>query len=166
MQSHFYKMHASVMYGICLRYSTNTHDAQDLLQEGFVKVFQNLKHFKGKGSLEGWMKRIFVNLALDKYRSSISLLSLEDVADNLTRDKGEENALDAISEKEIMEMIQQLPDQYRVVFNLYVIEGYSHQEIGELLGIGESTSRSNLSRAKIILKEKIQINSAWVEKAI
>jgi RNA polymerase sigma factor (sigma-70 family) len=166
MQSELYKMFAPKMYSLCLRYSANIHDAQDLLQEGFVKVYDNLENFKWKGSLEGWMKRIFVNLALDKYRSRISLLSIDDVAENQEPSDNELNALDNISEKEILELIRQLPDQYRMVFNLYVIEGYSHKELGEMLNIRESTSRSNLARAKMILKEKIQFHSQKSEKAV
>jgi RNA polymerase sigma-70 factor (ECF subfamily) len=166
MQSELYKMFAPKMYGLCLRYSANIHDAQDLLQEGFVKVYDNLENFKWKGSLEGWMKRIFVNLALDKYRSKVSLLSIDDVAENQEPSDNELNALDSISEKEILELIRQLPDQYRMVFNLYVIEGYSHKELGEMLKIRESTSRSNLARAKMILKEKIQFHSRKIEKAV
>lgn len=166
MQSKLYKMFAPKMYGLCLRYTTNSHDAQDILQEGFVKVFENLDKFRWKGSFEGWMKRIFVNLALDKYRSKMSLLSLEDASETIELSNGELNALDSISEKEILGLIRQLPDQYRIVFNLYVIEGYSHKELSDMLNIAESTSRSNLARAKIILKETLQFHSQKIEKAI
>ncbi len=154
------------MYGLCLRYTVNSHDAQDILQEGFVKVFENLDKFRWKGSFEGWMKRIFVNLALDKYRSKMSLLSLEDASETIEMSDGELNALDSISEKEILNLIRQLPDQYRMVFNLYVIEGYSHKELSDMLNIAESTSRSNLARAKIILKETLQFHSQKIDKAI
>lgn len=166
MQSELYKMFAPKMYGLCLRYTTNSHDAQDILQEGFIKVFENLDKFRWKGSFEGWMKRIFVNLALDKYRSKMSLLSLEDASETIELSNGELNALDSISEKEILGLIRQLPDQYRIVFNLYVIEGYSHKELSDMLNIAESTSRSNLARAKIILKETLQFHSQKIEKAI
>lgn len=166
MQSTLYKMFAPKMYGLCLRYTVNSHDAQDILQEGFVKVFENLDKFRWKGSFEGWMKRIFVNLALDKYRSKMSLLSLEDASETIEMSDGELNALDSISEKEILNLIRQLPDQYRMVFNLYVIEGYSHKELSDMLNIAESTSRSNLARAKIILKETLQFHSQKIDKAI
>ena len=166
MQSTLYKMFAPQMYGLCLRYTANSHDAQDILQEGFVKVFENLDKFRWKGSFEGWMKRIFVNLALDKYRSKVSLLSLEDASKTIEMSNGELNALDSISEKEILNLIRQLPDQYRMVFNLYIIEGYSHKELSEMLNIAESTSRSNLARAKMILKETLQFHSQKIEKAI
>lgn len=163
-QSELYKMFASKMYGVCLRYTGNSMDAQDIMQEGFVKVFDNLKNFKWNGSLEGWMKRIFVNLALDKYRSKISHLSVEEMGEDVS-DK-EASALDTLSEKEILAIIQQLPDQYRLVFNLHIIEGLSHQEISQTLNIGISTSRSNLARAKAILKEKIDFQANWIEKVI
>jgi RNA polymerase sigma factor (sigma-70 family) len=163
-QSELYKMFASKMYGVCLRYTQNSMDAQDILQEGFVKVFDNLKNFKWNGSLEGWMKRIFVNLALDKYRSKISHLSVDDMDEDVA-DK-DASALDTLSEKEILIIIQQLPDQYRLVFNLHIIEGLSHQEISQTLNIGISTSRSNLARAKAILKEKIDFQANWIEKVI
>ena len=166
MQSKLYNIFAPKMYGLCLRYSASVEDAQDLLQEGFIKVYNNLGNFKWEGSFEGWMRRIFVNLALDKYRSKISLLSIDEVAENQEPSDNEINALDSISEKEILELIRQLPDQYRMVFNLYVIEGYSHKELGEMLNIRESTSRSNLARAKMILKEKVEFRSQKIEKAI
>jgi RNA polymerase sigma factor (sigma-70 family) len=166
-QSELYKMFAGKMYGVCLRYARDHSDAQDVLQEGFVKVFRNLHEFKWSGSFEGWMKRIFVNHALDKYRSRFSFLSLDDLgqSDDLVV-QNDFSPVDSLSEKEILALIQQLPDQYRIVFNLYVVEGLSHQEIAVLLNIGESTSRSNLARARTILKEKLDFNSGWVEKAI
>ncbi len=166
-QSELYQMFASKMYGVCLRYAANSHDAQDILQDGFVKVFENLNKYRGEGSFEGWMKRIFVNLALDKYRSKITHLSVDEMengADVAT--DSEASAVDSISEKEIMALIKQLPDQYRLVFNLYVMEGHSHHEIAEILNIGISTSRSNLARAKMILKDKIDYQTKWIEKAI
>lgn len=165
-QGELYKMFASKMYGVCMRYAGNSFDAQDLLQDGFVKVFDNLKSFKWDGSLEGWMKRIFVNLALDKYRSRITTLSVDEMNEGEDFTDKEATALDAMSEKEILALVRQLPDQYRLVFNLYVMDGHSHNEIAKILDIGVSTSRSNLARAKTILKEKIDYQSQWIEKAI
>ncbi len=165
-QGELYRMFASKMYGVCLRYTGNRNDAQDILQDGFVKVFENLKNFKWNGSLEGWMKRIFVNLALDKYRSRINHLSVDEMEDEKDITDKKASALDLLSEKEILAWIQELPDQYRLVFNMYIIEGLPHQEIAELLNIGVSTSRSNLARAKAILKEKIDYRSNWIEKVI
>lgn len=165
-QSELYQMFASKMYGVCLRYSGNSFDAQDILQDGFVKVFENLKSFKGNGSLEGWMKRIFVNIALDRYRSKITFLSVDELEDDKDISDKEASALDTLSEKEILAIIRELPVQYRMVFNLSVIDGHSHQEIAAILNIGVSTSRSNLARAKVLLKEKIDYQTRWIEKAI
>jgi RNA polymerase sigma factor (sigma-70 family) len=163
-QSELYKMFAPRMYGVCLRYAGNSFDAQDILQEGFVKVFENLKNFKGSGSLEGWMKRIIVHVALDKYRSRITHLSVDEMDDDVSDQQ--QSAVDTLSEKEILALIQQLPDQYRMVFNLYILEGMSHHEISQTLNIGVSTSRSNLARAKALLKEKIDFQSNWIEKVV
>lgn len=165
-QSELYKMFSSKMYGVCLRYTSSSQDAQDVLQDGFVKVFENLKKFKWQGSLEGWMKKLFINLALDKYRSRISHLSVDEINENTEIANNEASALDELSEKEILTLVRELPDQYRLVFNLYVMEGHSHHQIAETLKIGVSTSRSNLARAKTLLKEKLDPKSKWVEKAI
>lgn len=164
MQSELYKMFAPKMYGVCLRYAGNSFDAQDILQEGFVKVFGNLKNFKWNGSLEGWMKRIFVHAALDRYRSKVTHLSVDEMEEDISDQQ--QSALDTLSEKEILALIQQLPDQYRMVFNLYIIEGMSHQDIAQTLNIGVSTSRSNLARAKTLLKERIDFQSNWIEKVV
>lgn len=158
-QNRLYRLFAGKMYAVCLRYAAGEEDARDLLQDGFVKVFQNLQRYKGAGSLEGWMRRVFVNLALDRYRSSRTMLSIDE-QNEAELDDNNSNALDLLSEKEIMALIRQLPDQYRLVFNLHVLEGYPHQEIASMLGIAESTSRSNLARAKEILKGKIVKNTA------
>ena len=166
-QSELYQIFASKMYGVCLRYAVNSHDAQDILQDGFVKIFENLSKFRGEGSFEGWMKRIFVNLALDKYRNKITHLSVDEMENGSdVATDSEASAVDSLSEKEIISLINELPDQYRLVFNLYVMEGHSHHEIAEILNIGISTSRSNLARAKMILKDKIDYQTKWVEKAI
>ncbi len=154
------------MYGVCLRYAGNSFDAQDILQDGFVKIFDSLKSYRGEGSLEGWMKRIFINMALDKYRSRISVLSVDEISEEQDLTPREASAIDTMSEKEILSIIKELPDQYRMVFNLFVVEGYPHEEIAQMLNIGISTSRSNLARAKMILKEKISFQSKWIEKAI
>ncbi len=160
-------MFASRMYGLCLRYTGNVMDAQDILQEGFIKIFNSLRHFKGEGSLEGWMKRVFINMALDKYRSRITHLSVDDLReDEHGFANNEASPVDLLSEKEILSAISQLPDQYRLVFNLYILEGMSHHEIAQMLNIGVSTSRSNLARAKTLLKEKIEYHTLLIEKAI
>jgi len=153
------------MYGVCLRYAGSYDEAQDILQEGFIKVFDKLSTFKGKGSLEGWIKRIMIHTAIEKYRERIYHLTVEEISENggyVQDNSGPEK----LSLEELLNLIQLLPDQYRLVFNLSVLEGMSHKEIGELLGITESTSRSNLSRARNILQEWIERAQKIVEKAI
>ncbi len=150
-----YRMNAGKMMGICLRYAKNRQDAEDILQEGFIKVFNNLKNFKKEGSLEGWIKRIMVNTALLHYRKTSKFENHVDVdvADKETNDL---DLLSSLSAKELMTQIQTLPDGYRMVFNMYVIEGYQHKEIGELLGISEGTSKSQLARARKVLMNLIK----------
>lgn len=164
-QHKLYAMFSAKMYGVCLRYASNMHDAQDILQEGFIKVFENLHTFKWQGSLEGWMKKIMINSAIEKYRLRVNHLNTEELwnsAGNFFENEGPGKvALD-----ELLNMIQELPDQYRMVFNLSVIEGYNHKEIGQQLGILESTSRSNLARARHILQQLLMKEARVLQKVI
>ena len=143
------------MYSVCLRYSRDQDEAKDNLQDGFIKVYSNIKQFKGAGSFEGWVRRIMVNTALQKYRGQSQLYALND---NETKAYNipVENVMDAMGEKELLEMIKELPPRYKLVFNMYAIEGYSHKEISEMLDITEGTSKSNLSRARDILQIKLK----------
>ncbi|MFP4288933.1 MAG: RNA polymerase sigma factor [Bacteroidales bacterium] len=166
MQGKLYKMFAPQLYALCLRYTGNDFDAQDVMQEGFVKIFNSLKDFQWKGSLEGWMKKIFIHVALDRFRRKVHILSVDEIPETNNFSDKESSAIDDMSAKEILHIVQELPDQYRMVFNLYVLEGYSHHDISQILDIGVSTSRSNLVRAKNILKEKIVYNAHWIDKAI
>jgi len=156
MQELLYKKFSPKMYAICLRYAGNTDDAQDLLQEGFIKVFKNLEKFRNEGSFEGWMRRVFVNTSIEHFRRKVNLNSITE-----NEEKGIEdstwNVLDSLAEKDIIELIQELSPGYRTVFNLYVVEGYSHKEIGDMLGISEGTSKSQLARAKMILQKKVNL---------
>lgn len=153
------------MYGVCLRYAGSYHEAQDILQEGFIKVFEKLDTFKGQGSLEGWIKQIMIRTSINKYRERIYHLKVEDLSENGIY-ANDNFGPEKLSLDELLNFIQLLPDQYRLVFNLAVIEGLSHKEIGDMLSITESTSRSNLSRAKSILQGLIQREQKVVEKAI
>jgi len=153
-----YERYGRVMYGICLRYSSDAESAQDLLHDGFIKVFASIASFEGKGSFEGWMKRIFENLALenirkDKHKKQFSE-DIENIAEIIPDDNGSE--MENISEGVLLNMIQELPPGYRSVFNLYAIENYSHKEISETLGIAEGTSRSQYIRARLFLQEKVK----------
>lgn len=154
-QEALYNQYSPKMYAVCLRYCNNSNDAQDVLQEGFVKVFRNLERFRGEGSFEGWMRRIFVNTAIEHFRKKITVATIPEAAENTFEDK-DWTAFDRLSEKDILAMIRELSPGYRTIFNMYVVEGYSHKEIGEILGISEGTSKSQLARARIILQKAIE----------
>ncbi len=154
-QKGLYDLFGGKMYGICLRYGGNQNDAKDILQEGFLKVFEKIHQFGFKGSFEGWMRRIFVNTALEKYRGQSKVINIQDGWRDFN-DEGYEHISGSITAKELTELVQALSPKYRTVFNLYAIEGYSHKEISEKLGISEGTSKSNLSRARVILQERIR----------
>jgi RNA polymerase sigma-70 factor (ECF subfamily) len=155
MQEELYRRFSPKMYAVCLRYASNTEEAQDILQEGFIKVFKKLESFRGDGSFEGWIRRIFVNTAIEQFRRKRYLQPVTEKEENTIEGKYV-SALDGLAEKDILALIQQLSPGYRTVFNMYVIEGYSHKEIGEMLGISEGTSKSQLSRAKVILQEMVK----------
>lgn len=157
-QAELYKLFAPKLFAVSLKYSRNYEEAQDNLQESFLIIFEKINQFQGNGSFEGWAKRLVVNYVLQQYRKQINFLEL--VTDQLPNVEDVEIDDEGVSMDTLLKMIQDLPDRYRLVFNLYVIDGYSHKEIAEMLEISEGTSKSNLSRAKLILKEKIQnINS-------
>lgn len=140
------------MMGVCLRYSNNEDDALDILHEGFIKVFRNVGKYQPGTSLHAWIRRIMVNTAIDFYRKSIRRRT-EEIEQATHLSASEADAVSQCSEQEILEAIQLLTPAYRAVFNLYVIEGYSHKEIADLLDITESTSRSNLVKARLKLKD-------------
>ena len=155
MKKELYKRIAPKMYDVCMRYANNADDAQDLLQEGFIKVYRNLEKFRAEGSFEGWIRRVFVNTSIEHFRRKHTLYSITEKEETVIED-GDITALDNLAEKDIINLIQELSPGYRTVFNMYVIEGYSHKEIGTILGISEGTSKSQLARAKAILQKKVQ----------
>jgi len=149
-----YKMFANKMWGVCLRYAKDYDEAKDILQEGFIKAFEKIEQFEGRGHFEGWLRKIMVNTALAEYRKKRYLhLETEHASNN--SDESFEHIECNIAAAELLEIIQELPSQYKLVFNLFAIEGYSHKEIAELLKISEGTSKSNLSRARNILQKKV-----------
>jgi RNA polymerase sigma-70 factor (ECF subfamily) len=157
-QEALYREFAPQMLGVCMRYSPNQADAEDTLQEAFLKIFDNIGSFKFKGAFEGWMRRIMVNTALEKYRKNKSTKIVEET--DIYIKEYEENDLNNDSEiplSVLLEMIQDLPERYRMVFNLYALDGYSHNEIAEVMSISVGTSKSNLSRARVILQKKVKI---------
>lgn len=155
MQEILYHKYSSKMYGVCLRYSGNSDDANDLLQEGFIKVFKNLGKFRGEGSFEGWIRRIFVNTSIEHFRKKVKLYNVTEVQENTVEDQ-DLTALDTLAEKDIIVLVNELSPGYKTVFNMHVIEGYSHKEIAEMLGITEGTSKSQLARAKGVLKKSLE----------
>ncbi len=154
-QQELYNLFSEQMFGVCQYYSKDYTEAEDTLHEGFMKVFQNMKQFGNKGSLAGWIRRIMINTALEKYRKQHQLYALNDNID-FVDDIDFSEVIDDISVQDLIRLIRELSPKYRVVFNLYAIEGYSHREIGEMLGISEGTSKSNLSRARYILQNKVK----------
>ena len=154
-QEILYKQFSPKMYSVCLRYSGNVEDANDLLQEGFIKIFKNLDKFRGDGSFEGWMRRIFVNTSIEHFRKKVKLYNVTEVQENTVEDV-ELNVLDSMAEKDIILLVNELSPGYKAVFNMHVIEGYSHKEIATILGITEGTSKSQLARAKGVLKKSLE----------
>lgn len=153
-QTELYRFFAPRMFGVCLRYAKDYTEAEDNLQEGFIKVFTNIKGFKHKGSFEGWMRKIMVNVSLEKYRKQHLLYPVEDVGVYDVKNYPD-TILDKITADELVALIQQLSPRYRMVFNLYVMEGMNHKEISEEMRITVGTSKSNLARAREILKSKV-----------
>lgn len=153
-QSSLYELYREQFFVLSLKYCKNRQEAQDNLQDSFLEIFKRIKQYKGKGSFEGWMKRIVINKAIDRYKKEIKKTSYEEkhAEDPVEIDENLNIPLD-----QILSCIQNLPTQYRLVFNLYVMDEYSHKEISEMLSISIGTSKSNLHRAKLILKEQIHL---------
>lgn len=155
MQYELYQRFAPKMYGVCLRYAANAEEAEDLLQEGFIKVFKKIASFRKEGSFEGWVRRIFVNTAIEQFRRKTYLQPITEREEETVEGKYL-SVLDNLAERDIIGLVQQLSPGYRTVFNMYVVEGYTHKEIADALGISEGTSKSQLSRAKLILQDMVQ----------
>jgi len=154
MQGLLYKQTASKMLAVCMRYAKDRMEAEDVLQMGYIKVFQKIKEYRGDGSFEGWIRRVMVNTAIESYRKNLRSLNVEEI-DEAYEQPSTGFDFGTLGMQDLMNVIQKLADGYRMVFNMYVIEGYSHKEIGETLGISEGASKSQLSRARAILKEEI-----------
>ncbi len=159
-QSEIYKLYSASLFSVCLRYTNNYEDAQDIFQDGFIMIFNKINQFRFEGSFEGWLRRIMVNCCIEKHRVKNHLYVINE---EITPDDNSEDELELESEHytydEILEFVRSLPDRYQQVFNLYAIEGYSHQQISEMLQISVGTSKSNLSRAREKLKELIKKNT-------
>jgi RNA polymerase sigma-70 factor (ECF subfamily) len=155
MQYELYQRYAPKMFGVCLRYAANAEEAEDILQEGFIKVFKKIESFRKEGSFEGWVRRIFVNTAIEQFRKKTYLQPITEQEEGTIEGKYI-SVLDSLAEKDIVQLVQQLSPGYRTVFNMYVIEGYTHKQIADILGISEGTSKSQLSRAKLILQDLVK----------
>lgn len=153
-QSELYKLFSSKLFAVCLKYSRNRAEAEDNLQDAFLTIFNKIGQFNNKGSLEGWLKRVVINTALQRYRNNVVLDIVNEEMIEDTQIKIDDD--DDISIDFLLQCIQELPDRYRLVFNLYALDGYSHKEISKMLDITTGTTKSNLSRARLILKEKVQ----------
>jgi RNA polymerase sigma factor (sigma-70 family) len=153
-QEALYRMFSGKMWAVCLRYARNYDEAKDVLQDGFIKIFDKINQFEGRGHFEGWIRKIMVNTALNEFRKQ-RYLSIDTQYSAVKDEETSEHIECNISADELMNMIKELPPQYKTVFNLFAIEGYSHKEISEMLGISEGTSKSNLSRARSILQKNV-----------
>ena len=162
-QQALYQQYYRKMFGVCLRYTDKQEDAEDVLQEAFIKVFKHIKGFRGKGSFEGWIRRIMVHTAIEHYRKRSRYFMVD--IDHAHEVELSADQLSEMHREEILELIQTLPTGYRTVFNLYAIEGYAHKEIAEMLGISIGTSKSQFSRAKAMLKEKMEVRSGYLVRS-
>lgn len=153
-QAQLYRKYSNILFGICLKYSKNKTEAEDNLHDSFMTIFDKVGQFRSEGSFEGWMKRITVNTVLQKYRKSEHL---HVVSENMEQeDEDAESLYTNVALQTLLKYIQELPNKYRLTFNMYVLDGYTHREIGEQLGTSTGTSKSNLARARKILKERIE----------
>ncbi len=156
-----YKLYASPMLGVCFRYSKNRNDAEDILQEGFIKVFQKINTYNGTGVFEGWLRRIMVNTAINHYKANLKYAYQEEITDRnngvdfINKSKDKIFVEEPVSKNQIMAIVQKLPDGYRMIFNMYVLDGMTHKEIADDLSISVNTSKSQLSKSRRMLRKLI-----------
>lgn len=158
MQELLYRQTSAKMLAVCMRYAKDQMEAEDVLQLGYIKIFNKIKEFKNEGSFEGWIRKIMVNTAIESYRKNLRMLNvvpIEEAYEQPANLDGDGDIFGNLGMQDLIKLIQNLADGYRMVFNMYVIEGYAHKEIAEILGISEGTSKSQLSRARIILQQQI-----------
>jgi len=169
-QNKLYNLFSSKMFAVCYRYSNSREEAEDTFHEGFMKVFENIKNFRSEGSLEGWIRKIMVNVALKKFKKNSQSFEVVRIDDPGYGDKNldqyhTDDILSQMEANKIMKLIDKLPPAYKMVFNLYEFEGFKHHEIADKLGISEGTSKSNLSRAKSILQNALNIKIKLEQRA-
>jgi RNA polymerase sigma-70 factor (ECF subfamily) len=154
-QKLLYEKYSSKMFGVCMRYAKSKEEAEDILSDSFVQVFVKLSSFKREGSFEGWIRRIVVNTSITAYRNNLKFNLNDEISEVHQLSDDNETAIDLLNVQQIKSIIQQMPDGYRMIFNLYVIEGYNHREIADLVGINEGTSKSQFSKAKKWLQNRL-----------
>ncbi len=164
-QNKLYEKFSAKMFAVCFRYSRSREDAEDTFHEGFMKIFENIQHFKREGSFEGWIRRIMVNTAINKYKKNSNLYSLVNIDDTIIDGFDTDDIFSQIGTKELINMVRELSPRYQMVFNLYVFEGLKHKEIAEQLDISEGSSKSNLSDARLILQRAVN-NSLRIAKPL
>ncbi len=152
-QEYLYKIFSGKMLGVCSRYAESIEEAEDIMQEGFIKIFHKIDTFRGNGSLEGWVKRIMVNTALDTFRKNKNFRHSIDIDTIEYTAETNQHVLESLGAKDLLNLIRTMPKGFRTVFNLYAIEGYAHREIAGMLDISESTSKSQYSRARVYLQK-------------
>lgn len=162
-QSQLYELFIPKMFAVCLRYSKNREDAEEIVQEGFVQVFKSLRSFKKEGSFEAWIRKIMVYCCIKHFRSKAKMHPVVNIESINLEEIGNEDIIARLGKKELLKMVQALPPAYRMIFNLYVFEGMKHREIAEQLGISEGTSKSNFFDAKISLQRAVA-NSLKIAK--
>jgi RNA polymerase sigma factor (sigma-70 family) len=165
-QKRLYDAFAGKMFAISLRYTKNRDDAEDVLQDAFIKIYENIGTFRGECPLEFWIRSIVVNTALKQLRKQKHLLDLDDIESQENQLSTPETTLSSFQSQQLMEFIQALPNGCRTVFNLYAIEGYQHNEIAKLLGISEGTSKSQYARARTLLQQKLSIEQRFDDESI
>lgn len=153
-QEALFRLYADKMFGVCRYYTRDHSEAEDVLHDGFIKVFDKISKYRGDGSLEGWIRRVIVNTALERFRKHSRMFSMTELDESMA-DAAGYDVEGHLSSEELLEIIMELSPKYRLVFNLYALEGYSHREISQRLGISEGTSKSNLARARTILQKKV-----------
>lgn len=155
-QRKLFDLFAPKMMGVCLRYMKSQDEAEDVLQDGFVKVFNKLEAFENNGSLEGWIRRIIVNTALDQIRKNSKFANSMDVDDYSYKLESSDFTFESLAAEDLLKIINEMPEGYKIVFNMFAVEGYSHKEIADTLGVTENTSKSQYSRARAYLREKLE----------
>ena len=154
-QKSLYDKYAAKMMGVCLRYTNSKEDAEDVLIEGYTNIFQKLSMYKGDGSFEGWMKRIMINTAISHFRSNSKYRFHQDIDEVQNISEHQETVIEKMETQRIMKLVNSMPEGYKMIFNLFAVEGYTHREIGEMLNLSEGTSKSQFSKARKWLQTRL-----------